>query len=380
MVRSPAMVRDIPPARPARTRRPLLVTGDEDLLDELLRLAAAAGTELEVATDPAAARGHYRTAPLVLLGADQVGACLRARLPRRGDVVVVAPATAPGGYAGADPWEHADQLGATYVAALPAAEPWLVDRLAGSGEQHPPAPVVAVLGGRGGAGASVLAAGLAVTAATFGHRALLVDADPMGGGLDLVLGWEDAAGLRWPELTSSSGRLDPAALVGALPGQGDLALLSFDRRELLGAPPEAMEAVVAAGRRARDLVVVDLPRTLDTAAVVALQAADQGLLVVPAEVRAATGAAKVAARATTHCADLRLVVRGPSPGRLTAEEISRSLKLPLAGTLRPEAGLPATLEGGLAPTASGRGPLASLCRRLVNEWCTRPVAGKRGAA
>lgn len=385
MVRSPAGVRgrrpDPPP--PTRTRRPLLVTSDEDLLDELLRLAAAAGTELQVAADPAAARGHYRAAPLVLLGADQAGACLRARLPRRGDVVIVASAASPdppGGPGESGLWEHADQLGATYVASLPAAEPWLVDRLAGRGQQHPPAPVVAVLGGRGGAGASVLAAGLAVTAATFGHRALLVDADPIGGGLDLVLGWEDATGLRWPELTGSRGRLDPAALMGALPGRGELALLSFDRRELAGAPPEAMEAVLAAGRRARDLVVVDVPRALDAAAVVALQTADQGLLVVPAEVRAATGAAKVAARAAAHCADLRLVVRGPSPGRLTAEEISRSLRLPLAGTLRPEVGLPAMLEGGLAPTASGRGPLASLCRRLVNEWCTRSAAAERGAA
>lgn len=385
MVRSPAGVRGIrpDPARPARARRPLLVTGDEDLLDELLRLAAAAGTELEVATDPTAARGHYRVAPLVLLGADQARACLRARLPRRGDVVLVAPAAPPRpaeGGAGPDPWADAERLGAAYVACLPAAEPWLVDRLAGCRDQRPPAPVVAVLGGRGGAGASVLAAGLAVTAATFGHRALLVDADPLGGGLDLVLGWEEDGGLRWPELTGSSGRLDPATLMGALPARGDLALLSFDRRELSGAPPEAMEAVLAAGRRARDLVVVDVPRLLDPAAVVALQAADQGLLVVPAEVRATTAAARTAARASTYCADLRLVVRGPSPGRLTVEEISRSLRLPLAGTLRPEAGLPATLEGGLAPTATGRGPLAALCRRLVNEWCAPAAAGERRAA
>jgi hypothetical protein len=127
-----------------------------------------------------------------------------------------------------------------------------------------------------------------------------------------------------------------------------------------------MTAVLEAGRHARDLVVVDLPRPLDPAAVVALQTADDGLLVVPAEVRAVTAAARVAAAATQHCGRLRLVVRGPSPGRLTADEISGSLRLPVAGTLRPELGLPAALEGGLAPTASGRGPLAVLCRRLVD--------------
>lgn len=353
-------------ARPTSpsTRRPLVVTSDEGLLDDLLRFAAASGVEVDVAADPPAARGYYPSAPLVVLGADQAAACARARLPRRGDVVVVARADQP-----PDPWEHAEALGASQVALLPAAQPWLVERFADATQTRPPAPVVAVLGARGGAGASVLATGLAVTAANAGRRALLVDSDPLGGGLDLLLGWEDDQGARWPELAHTSGRLDSSALVGALPGRGELALLSFDRRELVTAPPEAMTAVLEAGRHARELVLLDLPRRLDEAAVVALQAADRALLVVPAEVRAVTSAARVAAAAGPHCRDLQLVVRGPSPGRLTAQEISGSLQLPLAGTLRPEVGLPASLEGGVPPAMTGRGPLAVLCRRLVSQWC-----------
>jgi secretion/DNA translocation related CpaE-like protein len=342
-----------------------VITSDDDLLDELLRLAAASGAQVEVAADPAGARGHYPSAPVVLVGADQAAACLRARLPRRTDLVIVSRSDQA-----ADPWQYAESLGAAQVATLPAAQSWLVDRLAGSHGRAGPAPVAAVLGGRGGAGASVLAAGLAVTAASHGRRTLLVDADPLGGGLDLMLGWEDDSGVRWPELTDTSGRLDARALVGALPGRGDLALLSFDRRELSTTPPEAMAAVLAAGRNARDLVVVDLPRRLDDAAVVALQAADLGLLVVPAELRAATAASKVAATAAAHCADLRVVVRGPAPGKLKADDISRSLNLPLAGTLRPETALPAIIEGGMPPAADGRGPLAGLCRRLVDELST----------
>lgn len=379
-----------PPDHPVRAPRaprdgehlPLVVTGDDRLLDELLRLAAAGGTEVAVAADPADARGRYATAPLVVVGVDQAPACLRARLPRRADVVLVAPdhpgeATAGGGGSppagGSDPFEYAEPLAAAQVATLPAAQSWLVERFARCRDRGTPGRVVAVLGGRGGAGASVLAAGLAVTAANHGRRVLLVDADQFGGGLDLVLGWEDDRGLRWPELAGTSGRLDGTALVGALPGRGDLALLSFDRRDLTPVPPAAMTAVLAAGRHARQLVVLDLPRRLDPAAVVALQAADEGLLVVPAEVRAVTAATRVVADAAEHCARLRLVVRGPSPGRLTAEEIGRSLRLPVAGTLRPELGLPAALEGGLAPTASGRGPLALLCRRLVDELLAAPA-------
>lgn len=354
-------------------RLPLIVTADPDLLDDLLRLAAAGGTEVDVAHDPAGARSRYSGAPLVLIGADQADACLRARLPRRPRVVVVDRADTPAG-----PWEAAQLLGAEHVAVLPAAEPWLVDRFA---ERHRPAErgrVLAVVGGRGGSGASVLAGGLAVTAVRSGLRTLLVDADPLGGGLDLVLGWEQVDGLRWPALAGTEGRVDPPALIQALPHRGDLVLLSFSRDDLLAVPGEAMAATLDAARRGRDLVVVDLPRHLDEAAVLALQSADRALLVVPAELRAIAAAARVCATVTPHCENLAVVVRGPAPGRLKARDVARGLGLPLAGTLRPEPRICGALERGEAPTADGRGPLADLCARLVREFC--PGAETEAAA
>ncbi|MER6593234.1 septum site-determining protein Ssd, partial [Micromonospora purpureochromogenes] len=285
---------------PPHRRLPLLVTADGDLLDELLRLAAAGGTEVELAADPAAARAKWQPAPLVLVGRDQAQACLRARLPRRPRTVLV------GRTGELDPaWEVADLLGAEHVATLPAAEPWLVDRFTECGTDRPfggPARTVAVLGGRGGAGASVFAGALAVTAARARLRTLLVDADPLGGGLDLVLGWEDLDGLRWPALTDADGRVDAPALVRALPSRGDLVVLSWDRGDLLALPAQAMAATVDAARRGRDFVVVDVPRQLDDAAVVALQSADQAYLVVPAELRATAAAARVVAAAAPHCA------------------------------------------------------------------------------
>jgi secretion/DNA translocation related CpaE-like protein len=352
-------------ATSALRRLPLVVTSDDDVLDELLRLAAAGGTEVDVATDPAAARTRWSAAPLVLLGIDQAQPCLQARLPRRPSVVLVGR----DGVTEAA-WHLAELIGAQHVAVLPAAEPWLVDRFAeattlpGAGSSG---RIAAVIGGRGGAGASVLAGGLAVTAARTGLRTLLVDADPLGGGLDLVLGWEQLEGLRWPALTAADGRVDPPALVDALPGQGDLVMLSWDRGDLLAVPAEAMAATVDAGRRGRDLVVVDLPRQLDEAAVVALHAADQVFIVVPAELRATAAAARVAAAVGQHCGALSVVVRGPAPGRLKAREVARALGLPLAGTLRPEPNLCRGLERGEAPGATGRGPLATLCRRLIAD-------------
>jgi secretion/DNA translocation related CpaE-like protein len=347
----------------AGRRLPLVLTADDELLDDLLRLAAAGGTEVDVAPDPAAARTRWPSAPIVTVGVDQAESCLRARLPRRPRVALVGRA---GG--GDSAWELAELIGAEHVAMLPAAEPWLVDRfaegLSGSGVAG---RIIAVIGGRGGAGASILAGGLAVTAAREGLRTLLVDADPLGGGLDLVLGWEQLDGLRWPALTQTDGRVDPPALVRALPGRGDLVMLSWDRGDLLSLPAEAMAATMDAGRRGRDMVVVDLPRQLDDAAVIALQAADQAHIVVPAELRATAAAARVASSAMLHCANLSVIVRGPAPGRLKAREVARALNLPLAGTLRPEPGLCRGLERGEAPAASGRGPLAALCQRVIAD-------------
>ncbi|WDZ86388.1 septum site-determining protein Ssd [Micromonospora cathayae] len=353
-----------------RQRLPLVVTADAELLDDLLRLAAAGGTEVEVAADPAAARTRWSPAPLVLVGSDQAQHCLRARLPRRARLVLVGRSgvTDPG-------WEVAELIGAEHVAVLPAAEPWIVDRFTECAPQQTAAAarVVAILGGRGGAGASVLAGGLAVTAARAGLRTLLVDADPLGGGLDLVLGWEDLAGLRWPALTDADGRVDPPALVQALPSRGDLVVLSWDRGDLLPLPSPAMAATLDAARRGRDMVVVDLPRQLDDAAVVALQAADQAFVIVPAELRATAAATRVVAAAAPHCAELAVIVRGPAPGRLKAAEVARSLGLPLAGTLRPEPAICRGLERGEAPAAAGQGPLAALCQRIVADLTGRPV-------
>ena len=345
-------------------RRPLIVTADPDLLDELLRLAAAGGAEVEVSPDPAGARARWSGAPLVVVGADQAVACLRARLPRRDRLILI-------GRTGTteQAFNVADLLGAGNVAVLPEAEPWVIDQFAGGEPGGPPTAcrTLAVIGGRGGAGASILAAGLATTAVRAGYRTLLIDADPLGGGLDLVLGWEQVGGLRWPALAGADGRVDPPALLGALPHRGDLVLLSFDRDELPGVPIEAMAATLDAARRGRDVIVADLPRQLDDAAVLALQAADRTLIVVPAELRATASAARTAATVAAHCDDVAVVVRGPAPGRLKAREIARALGLPLAGTLRPEPAVCQAIERGTAPTADGKGALAVLCRRLVDE-------------
>jgi len=98
-----------------------------------------------------------------------------------------------------------------------------------------------------------------------------------------------------------------------------------------------------------------------------LGAADEVVLVVPAEVRATAAAGRLAGELRPLCRRLRLVVRGPAPTGLTATAVADALGLPLLGEVRAEPGLAAALDRGVAPPVRARSPLALLCRRLATE-------------
>ena len=113
---------------------------------------------------------------------------------------------------------------------------------------RPGAPIIGLIGGRGGAGASVIAAALARAAVDARYECVLVDADPLGGGADLLLGAEDEPGLRWPDLSAARGRLAPGVLLAGLPVIDGVHVVSWDRvtwtrsvlkrfRQSSGAPP-----------------------------------------------------------------------------------------------------------------------------------------------
>lgn len=343
--------------------RPLVITSDPDVLDDLIRIGLTAGTELQVARDVGTARPLWPSAASVLIGPDVAAACARAGLPRRAGVVLLGADLDDGGI-----WQRAVETGAEHVLFLPAGESWLVEILAESVEPARSAgALVAVIGGCGGAGATTLAVALAGTAGRQGRRVLLVDADPLGGGIDLAFGGEDDVGVRWPDLVGTRGRVRGAALTGALPRLHGLPVLSWDRGEATHLPAAAMDAVLAAGLRSNELVVVDLPRALDEASRSALAVCSLLLLVVPARVRAAAAAARVASQLAPLCRDVRLVVRGPAPAGLAEQEVASALGLPLVGLLRPEPGLDLALEHGEPPGRRARSPLAALSERVLTD-------------
>lgn len=348
------------PAVPHAPRVLALVT-DPELQDELLRLAAAAGCDLELAVDVAAARVPWVRAPLVLLDAASAARCAAVGLPRRDRVLVLC-----GGSASDEVWRSAVAVGAEHVVHLPEGEAFLVSALGERVERSDEGGrVLAVLGGRGGAGASVLSAAVVTAAAGVGRRALLVDCDPLGGGLDLVLGAEDDPGLRWADVALTAGRVAASALHEALPSPGASGLLTVLScgRAAADPQPEAVAAVLDAGRRAGDVVVCDLPRALGPAAEAVLDRADLAVIVVPAEVRACAAAARVLAMAGERAEVMRVVVRGPAPGGLSASDVSRALAVPLLGSARPQPGLAAALERGELPR---RGPLPALAAQVLD--------------
>ncbi|MFJ3702824.1 MULTISPECIES: septum site-determining protein Ssd [Streptomyces] len=338
-----------------RRSGPLIVTEDAELLDDLLRLCAAAGAVPEVHHGPPGERGGWERAPMILVGDDAARGCQGTA--RRPGVMLVG--RDPGD---PDVWRRAVEIGAEYVLRLPDSEGWLVDQIANAAEGvGRPALTVGVIGGRGGSGASTLACALAVTAAGSGRRTMLIDGDPLGGGIDVLLGGETSEGLRWPDFARSKGRVGGGALEESLPALHGLRVLSWGRDDEVIVPPQAMRSVLAAARRLGGVVVVDLPRKVDESMAEALAQLDVGLLVVPGELRAVAAAQRVASSVRTVLEDLRVVARGPYTAGLDEHWVAQALGLPLVGDLPPEAGLSSGQDSGAPPGASSRGVLARFC-------------------
>lgn len=238
------------PLAMTQTPRPLLITHDPLLLDDVVRLATAAGVEMSVRDEPTASA--WSSAPLIFIGDDALPDAAARALPRRESVIVVRRCGGPaGGPTPADTWRGAVSLGAEHVAELPDASRWIVDRMAQvSDATSLGGPVISVVPGVGGSGASTIAAVLAREA-----RGLLVDLDPFGASIPVD------GGLRWPDLAETRGRIPPASLRNALPSVHGVHVLTGTADACFAIPIPALSAVLEAGSRGFVCTVVDTPRT-----------------------------------------------------------------------------------------------------------------------
>jgi secretion/DNA translocation related CpaE-like protein len=345
-------------ARPA-----LLVTRDERLLDDLLRLAAAAGATLDVAHDSSAALREWAGAAVVLVGVDLAEQVAEQRPPRRDHVHVVGHGTV------ADPvFRAALAVGAVDVVELPMAASWVVELLTDAVDTRataarPHAYTVGVVPGSGGSGATTFACALALTAARR-RQAMLLDLDPLGPGVDRVVGLDAPTGVRWDALASSRGRLGSRSLRAALPEKDGLAVLTWD----LGSPVDldggSVREVLSAARRGNDVVVVDLPRGVDDVTAEVLSRCDRVLVVANASVAGVASAGKVAAVLGTLNENLGVVVRARGAA-VPPDHVAATLGLPLVAEVPHQRRLAEHVDLGLGPVHGRRSGLARAARLVL---------------
>lgn len=276
------------------------------------------------------------------------------------------------------------------------------------GERGRSVPLIAVIGGCGGAGASTLAVSLAVTALAAGRRAILFDADPLGGGLEplVALGtvaiasgdrlraartWPHGVAPPEPDPDSDPGgehqrprqsqrQPSQARQSGRRSTEPDLALVTWSGSDGDPIPVTAMRNALRVLRTSAEIIVVDLPRVVDGSTQLVLSEATHTLVVATVSERTAVSTSRLLPRLSVVGPQPQLVARLPSRDDLTAREFANLLDAPLAGIVRPgRNAMPkrASLQqlgGRCAPS------LARLSRRIIELSITEPIAAPADAA
>lgn len=364
---------------------PLVATTDAAVWARVSRLAAAAQVRVDRATAVPGA-GAWSRAPAVLLDAALLPEVLAAGLPRRAGVVVFAGPASAGEPPDTVPdavWRAALTVGAERVAVGEDSDRVLMQvlgessLLASDGSSAAPGRLVAIVSACGGAGGSVLAAAVALTAARARQTVVLCDLDPGGPGLDITLGAEGLGGAHWHDIDAADGWIPVDALLRALPsvrsGRGAVSLLCHGREPGRSASEiAAVGAVLDSTRRAGVLTVLDAPRQLPPPVDRVVARADLTVVVAPAEVRGAVGAARLIPQLTASGSKVALVVRGPSPGGVGAADIASAAGAPLLAAMRPVAALARSIDTGhgLGPRLAR--PLRHTAERVLAAVGERP--------
>lgn len=222
-------------------------------------------------------------------------------------------------------WKRALSAGADAVITLPEDSDELLSRLAELARPRTASTLIAVTSGCGGAGASSFAARLAAAARSRGP-VVLVDADPLGGGLDLLIEGVGSAGIGWSDV-AGLGPDDGEALRAGLPRVDEVSLLVA--QDHAGADASSLSKVLSALAPLGGSVIVDAASALVPAAA---EHSGQLLLVVPTSDHAVRAAARRLRSWPRLDAPTQVVARRRGP--LTPREVCQDLTLPLAGSFR----------------------------------------------
>lgn len=339
------------PGGPAVESRPAVRwAGAEGVLRELVRDHAMA-VGLDLLDRPGGAEPVCTILDVAALRAENAPRH-RAGTPL---LVVTDSPTVP-----AEVWPAALAAGARAVLPLPAGSDELLSRLAELARPRSSALLLGVVGGCGGAGASSFAARLAAAARTQGP-VTLIDADPLGGGADLLVEAPMREGIRWQEATSL-GPDDGEALRAGLPRVDEVHLLVAG--EGPGPTARSLPPVLSALAPLGGTVVVDLGPALVPAAAEHL---DRLLVVAPSHDHAVHATRRRLRTWQLPSGLAHAVVRRSGP--LGPGEVCADLDLPLAASFR--------------DSARGTVPLLDVRRRgadrAARELMAQLGAGPNGA-
>jgi len=351
-------------------RNPLIITRNETLLDELLRLAAAAGVVPEVVPDAGAALRGWGSATVVVVGTDLAEEVVRIGPPRRTGVQLIGWGGVPD-----EVFRLAVALGAENVAELPRSEAWVLEMLADTGDGSLGESVtIGVIGGSGGSGATTFACCLALAAARRA-TACLIDTDPQGPGVDRVLGFDRMDGVRWDTLQQTTGRISARALREALPRRNDVGVLTWPPGAGGSLQPFAVREAMSAAARGHQFVVLDLPRAGGPITEELMARCTHLVLMVRATVPGLASAARVAAL-VSRSGTVGLVVRGSG---VDASEAARVVGAPVLASMADQRGLDEAVDLGLGPLRSRRSVLARAADRVLGELLGSGRAAERAA-
>lgn len=310
----------------------IVAVADPTLHPEALHAVAATGREVVDTLDPREIIKLAHRASALLI--DSVTAEHAATVRGRPRTIFLAASAEQADY------KLALRAGAEDVFVLPGQAPELLSALGREDRAKEGAgKTLALMGAAGGVGCSVLAAAVAARQGS----AVIVDAQPQSGGIDLLLGIEDAPGLRWSDLPSDTSRVLAHDLLEGLPATPEgVRVLTSARNSDNGVNAQAVADVLAClGSSA--FVVVDSPTHGEIFEAVA-GACDGAVLVVPAEVRATASAFSLGETLRKQRVATAAVLRHRSWSGMDLEDVEELSKLDVLAECANIRGLSKTIE------------------------------------
>lgn len=332
----------------------LLVTNDDRVVSEFKTIAAVTQTHLVIASEPTSS--EINQAYRVFVSQE-----LSETLIDHNDIVLVVI-----GATNTQTWSSALHLSAKHVANIPESREWLIEHLSEPFKSK--GQSVAVVPASGGAGASLVACGLAFHARQIFHEVALVDLDYACASLDIMFGLENQAGMRWHDFSDLSGAISGSDIHRSLPSRDNVALLSHG--QLTSAETSIPRSLILDKlKEVCDLTVMDFPKVSDkNFSSDILSDCDLVLITTTATVRGCASAKRSIASIAGYAKNIELVVRNVPGSNLDPMQIAELLNTPLACVINSDVRIVEQVEQGFGVSGINLGGftrnLNSLAQRI----------------